>query len=338
MGPGADDEPFGTTSASGPPFPLGERMRISATVAAVSGALVLSAFAVPAAQAAGSDAGSYRSDVAKIREAAHASGRATLSGSTVATPADATPYALNVTFANVKVNNGKPIVAGTSGHLSVPVTYTLTHGADVDITASDFLTGPYIYKGTFADPSNMLFGEDAGTCKVTSATAASCKATLDIYPGEGDLSNVDAGAWKAGAEAIALNGQDPTSTSFDITKVGLADQGNFASPNVTRLAKLTVNAAPEPVKKGKTITVTGKLTRANWDGANYTGYSTQPVKLQFRKKNSTTYTTVKTIKTTSTGALKTTLKATVDGYFRYSFAGTSTTAPINATGDYVDVK
>ncbi|WP_405862591.1 hypothetical protein OG407_29385 [Streptomyces sp. NBC_01515] len=314
-------------------------MRISATVAAVSGALVLSAFAVPAAQAAGSDAGSYRSDIAKIREAAHAaSGRTAFSSATVATPTDDEPYALNVTFSNVKVHSGKPIVVGAAAHVSVPVTYTLTHGADVDITASDFLSGPYIYKGSFATPTNMLFGDDAGTCTVTSATTASCKATLDIYPGDGELSNTDAGAWKAGAEAIALNGQDPTSSTFDITKVGLADQGNFASPNVQRLSKLTVNAAPEPVKKGKTITVTGKLTRANWETNKYAGYSTQPVKLQFRKKSSSTYTTVKTIKTTSTGTLKTTVKATVDGYFRYTFAGTSTTPAINATGDYVDVK
>ncbi|WP_043673595.1 hypothetical protein [Streptomyces xylophagus] len=311
-------------------------MRISATVAAVSGALVLSAFAVPAAQAAGSDAGSYRSDVAKVIAAAHAaSGKAALSSSTAA---DDEPYALDVTFSNVKVHSGKPIVVGAAAHVSVPVTYTLTHGADVDVTASDFDSGPFLYKGSFTDPTNMLFGDNPGTCTVTSATTESCKATIDIRPADGDLSNVDAGAWKAGALAIAYNGQDPTSSTFDITKVGVAEQGAFASPNVTRLSKLTVNAAPEPVKKGKTITVTGKLTRANWDGDNYTGYSTQPVKLQFRKKNATTYTTVKTIKTTSNGSLKTTVKATVDGYFRYSFAGTATTAPINATGDYVDVK
>ena len=80
------------------------------------------------------------------------------------------------------------------------------------------------------------------------------------------------------------------------------------------------------------------VTRANWETRTYAGYSTQPVKLQFRKKGSSTYTTVKTIKTTSTGTLKTTVKATVDGYFRYSFAGTSTTPAVNAAGDYVDVK
>ena len=48
--------------------------------------------------------------------------------------------------------------------------------------------------------------------------------------------------------------------------------------------------------------------------------------------------TLKTVKTSSTGELKTTTKATVDGYYRYSFAGTSTTPAVKATGDYVDVK
>jgi hypothetical protein len=62
------------------------------------------------------------------------------------------------------------------------------------------------------------------------------------------------------------------------------------------------------------------------------------VKLQFRKKGTSTYTTVKTIKTGSAGALKTTVKATVDGYFRYSFAGTTTTPAVNAAGDFIDVK
>jgi hypothetical protein len=314
-------------------------MRISATVAAVSGALVLSAFAVPAAQAAGSDAGSYRSDIAKIREAGHAaSGKTTLAGSTVATAADDEPYAMGVTFSNVKVHSGKPIVVGTTAVVSVPFTYTLTHGADVDITANDFVSVGYIYKGSYDNPTNMLFGTEASTCTATSATVASCKVVVGIHPADGDLTSTDAGAWKAGALAIAYNGQDPTSTSFDITKVGYAEQGAFASPNVQRLSKLTVNATPEPVQKGKTITVTGKLTRANWDTNKYAGYASQPVKLQFRKKGSSTYTTVKTIKTTSTGTLKTTVKATVDGYFRYSFAGTPTTPAVNATGDYVDVK
>ncbi|MEU6009561.1 hypothetical protein [Streptomyces sp. NPDC047453] len=62
------------------------------------------------------------------------------------------------------------------------------------------------------------------------------------------------------------------------------------------------------------------------------------MKLQFRKKGTSTYTTVKTVTTSSSGNLKTTVKASTDGYWRYTFAGTSTTASATAGGDYVDVR
>ncbi|MDH6221758.1 hypothetical protein [Streptomyces pseudovenezuelae] len=39
------------------------------------------------------------------------------------------------------------------------------------------------------------------------------------------------------------------------------------------------HASPDPVKKGKTLTVTGTLTRANWNTNTYAGYSGQKVKL-----------------------------------------------------------
>ncbi|MET9907227.1 hypothetical protein ABZZ74_10425 [Streptomyces sp. NPDC006476] len=310
-------------------------MRIRATVAAVSGALAISAFALPAAHAAGAGS-SYRADVAKVREAAvAASGRTAFS--TAAADSDPEPYPLNATFSAVKINGGKAIVVSATGHVKVPFTYTMTHGADVDITASDFATGAYVYKG-----DTQFYGDDPATCTATSSTVATCKGVIDLYPGDDasdiDLANADAGAVKSGVLAIALNGQDPSSPGFDITKVGLADQSPFASPNLQRRSTLTVDAAPEPVKKGRTITVTGKLSRANWDTNKYAGYAGQKVKLQFRKKGSSTYTTLKTITTSSTGTLKTTTKATVDGYYRYSFAGTATTPAVSATGDFVDVR
>ncbi|WP_314409897.1 calcium-binding protein [Streptomyces sp. DSM 40484] len=109
---------------------------------------------------------------------------------------------------------------------------------------------------------------------------------------------------------------------------------------VLRDARLTANAAPEPVKKGKTLTVTGKLSRADWEtSGGYGAYTGQKVKLQFRKKGASAYTTVKSVITDGSGNLKATVKAATDGYWRYSFAATSTTtAAVNATGDYVDVR
>ncbi|WP_371670671.1 hypothetical protein OG985_25475 [Streptomyces sp. NBC_00289] len=282
-------------------------MRIRTTVAAVSGALVLSGFAVPAAQAADAP-----------------SGKAAFS----ATAADGVSAAatLDVTFSDMKVNKGKPIVVGATSTVSVPVTYTVTHAAGLDTSPDNFANGPLIYKGSSVQsPDNVIISEDPGTCTAASTTVLACSAAIKIYAGDGDLSSTEAGTWHAGGLAVTKAGD---------TKV----QGDLGSVKVLRTAKLTVDAAPEPVKKGRTLTVTGKLTRANWDTNRYAGYSTQPVVLQFRKAGTTTYTDVKGIKSSSTGTLKTTTTATVDGYYRFVFAGSATTAPVNATGDYVDVQ
>ncbi|MEV0905662.1 hypothetical protein [Streptomyces hokutonensis] len=282
-------------------------MRIRATVAAVSGALVLSAFAVPAAQAADAP-----------------SGKAALSAATADGSATAAAT-LNVTFSKFKVNNGKAIVVGASAKVAVPVTYTLTHAAGLDVSSDNFASGPLIYRGTsVTSPANEIISDDPGTCTAASTTVLNCKATIYIRPADDDLANAEAVTWKAGGLAINADGSKT--------------QGDLGTVAVRRAAQLTADATPEPVKKGKTITVTGKLSRANWETHKNAGYAGQPVKLQFRKNGSTTYTTVKTIKTSSTGTLKTTVTATVDGYFRYSFAGTSTTSAVNATGDFVDVK
>ncbi|MFG2553273.1 hypothetical protein [Streptomyces sp. NPDC048581] len=311
-------------------------MRIRATVAAVSGALALSSLAMPAAQAAGGS--SYGKDdvlkaVQTARQAADESAR-----STYAAEDTGTPYALDLTFSGVKVNNGKPIVVGTTNHVSVPVTYKVTHPADIDLSAPDFYMDVEIYRGaSYAEWDNLLLGDDWPVCTATSSTTANCKATIDVYP-DLELENVDATTWKAGGYAVDFNDQDPLAEDIDWNQVGVAEQDLLATTKLQRFSKLTVNASPEPVKKGKTITVTGKLTRANWDTHKYAGYSTQSVKLQFRKKGSSTYTTLKTIKTNTYGDLKTTVTASTDGYFRYSFAGTATTPAVNAAGDFVDVQ
>ncbi|GAA2470493.1 MULTISPECIES: hypothetical protein [Actinomycetes] len=305
-------------------------MRIRATVAAVSGALALSALALPAAHAAGQERVPAGNSASKVAHAAQHPGRATF-----AVAASGTPYKLNATFSAVKVNNGKNIAAGTTNLVKVPVSFTLTHGTEVNIHAKDFVAAIELYRGASFDDSIFYFDSAVSTCTDTSKTVASCKSTVAIDPTE--LLSEDAGAWKAAGYAVAFNGQNPTKPA-DMTKVGVAVKDPTNSYNLQRWATLNTDAAPEPVKKGKTVTVSGKLARADWEDGKYHGYANQPVKLQFRKKGSSTYTTLKTVKTNSTGNLKTTTTATVDGYFRYAFAGTTTTPATTATGDYVDVK
>ena len=278
-------------------------MRIGATLAALSGALVLSAVLVPVALADGDK-----------------------------------PYPLDVSFSNITINKGKPIVAGTTGALTVPITYTLTHGADVDIAAEDFFTDVELYYGgSYVNSEAGLYGDDWAHCTAASPTVAHCTQSIVIRPAR-DLFDATAGKWKAYAYARELNGQDPGSDDYDVTKTGSVEKEGLAGPSVLRLAKLSVDASPEPVRKGATITVTGRLTRAGWEGAKYAGYGNQAVKLQFRKNGTNTYTTVKTIRTAANGDLKTTVRATVDGFFRYVSATTTTTSDAYAAPDFIDVK
>ncbi len=90
--------------------------------------------------------------------------------------------------------------------------------------------------------------------------------------------------------------------------------------------------------QGKPITVTGKLTRANWSTKKYGTYSGRTVGLQFRAKGTDTFKTIKKATTSSTGGLKTTVTASVDGYYRWVYNGNTTTGATTSTADYIDVR
>ncbi|MGW1912774.1 calcium-binding protein [Streptomyces sp. NPDC002076] len=157
------------------------------------------------------------------------------------------------------------------------------------------------------------------------STTSTCTASVTVDPKVDYYSNKNAGTWYVDAFVNAKDGDF----------VWREKAGSFW---FQRAAKLTVNAAPEPVRKGRTLTVTGTLTRANWESLKYGGHGSQSVKLQFRKKGTSTYTTLKTITADSAGNLRTTTTATADGYYRFSFAGNSTTSAVSAAGDFVDVQ
>ncbi|MFG2559307.1 hypothetical protein [Streptomyces sp. NPDC048496] len=306
-------------------------MRIRATVAAVTGALALSALVVPSAAQADDAHRSTVRDAARAAQAASGAHSGAKSGARGIAAAGTAGVQLDLTFSKVTVNGGKPIAVGTTATKTVATTYTVTHAADVNIFSPDFVLDIGLYRGSFDTPTNELFGAELPTCKAVSSTVATCKGRIDISPYDDLIGNADAATWKVTGFAVDLSNPDPSQIDFAV-------QDGLGTTKLQRFSKLTVNASPEPVKKGRTITITGKLSRANWETHAYAGYSAQPVKLQFRKKTGSTYTTLKTIKSGSTGNLKTTATATVDGYWRYSFAGTATTPAVTSAVDFVDVR
>ncbi|KUN72805.1 hypothetical protein AQJ46_10375 [Streptomyces canus] len=269
-----------------------------------------------------------------------ASGALALTG--LVAPAASAADSPDLVFSAVTVNSGKAVVVGTAATVKVPVTYTLTRPSDLTVDYKTTFAGILLYRGTLSRMANEIDPEDAPTCTTTATTdttvTESCKETLALDP-ENLYSASDATTWKAAGLYSKIDQDDDDSDGhihlgYDYDAWGPLGSG----VQIKRAARLTVNASPEPVKKGGTITVTGKLTRANWETGTYTGYTTQKATLQFRAKSATSYTTVKTVTSGTGGALKTTTKATKDGYYRYVFAGTTTTGSATAAGDYIDVR
>ncbi len=214
------------------------------------------------------------------------------------------------------VNSGQDVIVGITHDVTFPVTVTGSDDSGLSFADVD-LKGPH---GGF-------YTTDA-FCQT--ATACTMAFTVNAHPAPGsddpvDLTNANAGTWSVDALVDANDGDSEFAPGV----------GSFG---LKRAARLTVNASPEPVAKGASITVTGKLVRANWDTYRYAGYAGRAVKLQFRPKDSNTYTTVATVNTSSTGTLRTTVKAVKDGYWRWNFTGSTTTGPAKAAGDFVDVR
>ncbi|MER8005129.1 calcium-binding protein [Streptomyces sp. NPDC094149] len=223
----------------------------------------------------------------------------------------------NTTIVDVSVNGGKDIAIGTQNTVTIKGSVTVS-----DPDGMDFARWVLWHGTDFFEPD--AYSLQAGrTCADIDATTIKCAITATIDPQDLPGNSV-AGKWYVAVDA------------YDKGNGGIAVNA-YSTVLVKRYSRLSVNASPEPVAKGKTITVTGKLTRADWESFDYRAYTNQPVKLQFRKAGTSTYNTVKTVYTNSYGNLKTTVTASADGYWRYYFPGTTTTASAKATGDFVDV-
>ncbi|MDQ0935112.1 calcium-binding protein [Streptomyces turgidiscabies] len=250
----------------------------------------------------------------RVLAALAASTALALSGALTAAPVYAAPTADDIRIDSFVVNGGKPVVVGTKGVVKFPLSLTATHASGV-YQAFAYLFGSY----AFLDEDQHQL-DCAGTKPTTTCTGTY---TLDPVK-EFYQDNSPAGVWEVRVHV------DAWETSYD-------NRGDYTF-KVLRASKLTANATPEPVKKGRTITVKGTLTHADWSVDKYVGVKNRSVKLQFRKKGGTGYTTVKTVRTGKGGAVTATTTAGSDGYYRFVYGGTGTTAAVTSSGDFIDVQ
>ncbi len=219
-----------------------------------------------------------------------------------------------VSFTRVQVNDGKPIVIGLS-KVTVPASFRMA------TTKAWEYPAVYLYR---SNGEALWHAIGVSDCIKVSSGVCDFKETMDFDPTVWDMYNSEAGAWKVGAEV-----------HFEGDGGDTDDEGLTAY--VKRNSRLTVNASPEPVAKDKTITVTGKVTRANWETMKYASYGGRLVSLQFKPSGSTAYTTVKKVYANSSGDLRTTVKASRTGTWRWAYYGNTTTGPSTSSGDNVVV-
>lgn len=241
-----------------------------------------------------------------------------------------------ITVTDIVINKGKPIVVGTSKVVepSFSFRFTLPRGYSTE-NPFDYMAAPFLYRGSItrtADTGeNCIHG--GYTCYEVDSRRARCEGTLyvDPHPSRSHVdSNSDATSWKVGVSLYLLKADG----GFKAREL---ETRSLTVP-LKRLSKVTVDASPEPVAKRGTLTVTGKLTRANWSTKKYDAYGDRTVSLQFRAKGTDTFRTVKKATTSRTGALKAKVTASADGYYRWVYQGNSATGAATSTADYVDVR
>ncbi len=282
-------------------------------MAAVTGALALSAFAVPAAHAdapVGPDL-----DKPTAAERFGTSPAETERSSRIA--AQAAPVVSDVT-----VNGGRNLVFGTTTVRTFTVSLTASHPSGILDAYIDLWHGTDVDAGL---DGLMQPNEDAADCTPVDATTSTCTLTVTAQPGFELYKNALSGTWHVSAAALSNDG---TMYWNDFHK----------THKLLRMAKLTADATPEPVKKGGTLTIDGKLTRANWQSFKYDGYADQSVKVQFRADGAADFPNLKGIYSKADGTARTTVTATTSGDYRFSFTGAANTAAVSSTVDHVAVQ
>ncbi len=296
----------------------GKKVVLGVSALAASG-LAVGLLVTPSAVAEGTGA----AEAQKRSEAAAADARAAKAASPKSLAARS---AGSTVLSGVTVNGGNSAAVGTKNTQTITVKWKLSGGSKL------YGSHASLWRGTdiASEPEQFITSEqfNAGTepCVPSGDATFDCTATFKINP-QIDLDNEDAGAWKISLWAVT----DATTG---------VDTDNARTWYLKRWSRLSNNAAPEPVAKGRTITITGKLERADWDTYKYAGYTQQIVHLQERSLTGS-YATTSSHRTgtgSQAGVEKKTRTATSDRCYRYAFEGTSTTPPAAGTGDCVDVR
>ncbi len=195
-------------------------------------------------------------------------------------------------------------------------TFTVTASVDTEVPAETNVSfslepaNPACSMFEYGDLRSAGGGTFTGSIVVTRS---------DLFGG-----NACAGDWKLTTTAIDFS--DGGGVSTDTRIVRFKRQSRV----------INHNASPEPVRKGGIVTVVADLQRASWSVWRYGPIPARPVELQFALPGGT-YATIKTVTSSSTGRLSTTVRHDRAGCYRWLFRGFSTASPSYSSGDCVAI-
>ncbi|WP_329411171.1 hypothetical protein OG802_15895 [Streptomyces sp. NBC_00704] len=224
------------------------------------------------------------------------------------------------------------VTVGDKAMVTARTTYLVTKPAG--LSASSIETRPLFYRGeTLGARSEIIRGDHPGVCTAASATLLRCVAMMQFRPtpsaGHTDLKNSQTGTWKEGGLIVVRNAAGVGRTTW---------QGDLGFAYLLRRSKITILVRPRSVRKGQTVLIAGKFSRADWDRGGYTGYPAQPVPLEFRKKGTRNFGVVARITTSASGTVAVAHKPPADGFYRFYRWGSTTTSGYVTAPVLVDVK
>ena len=230
------------------------------------------------------------------------------------------------TFSNIDVNHDwQDYTVGVDAATKrlIPISATLSDPSGIKSVSIE------LRRGDDAEKPDAVITAGAH-CHKTNEITSWCEALLTADPKVNLHSNALAGLWYL--SFVATDGEGNV-TRGD----GLTDLTSFARVKRTTYMSQT-DAGPEPVTKGKNLTVKAQMTVASWETNKNVPLVGHQLLLQYRKGTSGPFKTLKKVKTDRNGWATATVQATADGAYRYTFEGTNLTMPAAGWTDYVDVK
>lgn len=227
----------------------------------------------------------------------------------------ASAQATKAAFASVSVGTTNTVTLNASATVTVP-------GGTPQIV---FVWLPAAEKSTYLPgllkknwKQYIAATKDTAHCKAAASPAHTynCTDSAPVRAGY-DVFDKDAGAQDL---LVAVVASDGTQKLLEPKTTG----------SIRRIDRLTSKTSATSVKKGSSVTITGTLTRADWNTRKYTAYSSQTLSLQKRNAGSSVWSTVKTLKTDSKGNVRSTVKPAQSGTYRLVFTGNSTSAAVTS--------